>query len=139
MGFGLGFKSVLDGCRRRTLFPYSPKRAGGGGGGGLGGYPGFVSLQVPTSEARLPPPGGLRKIVRNLRGLGGFCGEKAPGPWWAGPQAQGARAPSPWRPGPQDPGAWTQTMVSKPGPLDGFRRRSRMKGSLHSSISAPSP
>ena len=30
------------------------------------------------------------------RGLGGFCGEKAPGPWWAGPQALGA-----WVPGPQ--------------------------------------
>ena len=52
--------------------PCSPKTLGGGGGGG-GGYPGFVSLQVPTSEAavsadthafaRLPPPGGLRKIV----------------------------------------------------------------------------
>ena len=37
-----------------------------------GGYPGFVSLQVPTSEAAVSadthafarlPPGGLRKIV----------------------------------------------------------------------------
>ena len=38
-----------------------------------------------------------------MRGLGGFCGEKAPGPWWAGPQALGARAPSPletWPTGP---------------------------------------
>ena len=43
---------------------------------------------------------------RNLRGLGGFCGAKAPGPWRAGPQALGARAPAPWRPGPQAPGAW---------------------------------
>ena len=36
---------------------------------------------------------------RNLRG----CGEKAPGPWRAGPQALGARAPSPletWPTGP---------------------------------------
>ena len=35
--------------------------------------------------------------------MGGFCGEKAPGPWWAGPQALGARAPSPletWPTGP---------------------------------------
>ena len=24
-------------------------------------------------------------------GLGGFVGKKAPGPWWAGPQALGAR------------------------------------------------
>ena len=33
-------------------------------------------------------------------------GEKAPGPWWAGPQALGARPQAPWRPGPQAPGAW---------------------------------
>ena len=96
----------------KTLFlsPLQPQNAGGGGvgGGGWGGYPGFVSLQVPTSEAAVSadthafarlPPGGLRKN-RNLRGLGG---EKAPGPWWAGPQALGARAPSPletWPTGP---------------------------------------
>ena len=71
---------------------------GWGGGGGLGGvYPGFVSLQVPTSEAAVSadthafarlPRGGLRKN-RNLA--------------QAGPQALGARAPSPletWPTGP---------------------------------------
>ena len=59
--------------RVKTLF-LSPllQNVGGGGGGGQGGYPGFVSLQVPTSEAAVSadihafarlPPGGLRKIV----------------------------------------------------------------------------
>ena len=81
------------------------------GGGGVGG----------VSRLRFPPDPHLRSSRfsrhprlrqaptrrfaknRNLRGLGGFCGEKAPGPWWAGPQALGARAPSPletWPTGP---------------------------------------
>ena len=68
---------------------------GGGVGGGIPAS--FPSRSPPPKQpfqptphafARLPP--GLRKN-RNL----GFCGEKAPGPWWAGPQALGARAPSP--------------------------------------------
>ena len=60
------------------------------------GGPGFVSLQVPTSEAavsadthafaRLPP-----KICPC-----GFCGER--------PQNSSTRAPNPWGPGPQFPG-----------------------------------
>ena len=84
------------------------------GGGGWGGYPGFVSLQVPTSEAAVSadthafarlPPGGLRKN-RNLRGLGGFCGEKAQAPGGPGPKPWGPGPPAPWRPGPQAPGAW---------------------------------
>ena len=72
--------------RVKTLFlsPLQPQNAG---------YPGFVSLQVPTSEAavsadthafaRLPP--------RGLRGLGGFC-------------ALAGRAPSLGGPGPKPPG-----------------------------------
>ena len=107
----------------KTLFlsPLQPQNAAGGGG-----YPGFVSLQVPTSEAAVSadthafarlPPGGLRKN-RNLRGLGGFCGEKAPGPWLAGPQALGARAPSPletWPTGPWglDPATLTDFLQAK--------------------------
>ena len=80
-------------------------------GGGVGG----------VSRLRFPPGPHLRSSSfsrhprlrqaptrrfaknRNLRGLGGFCGEKAPGPWRAGPQALGARAPSPletWPTGP---------------------------------------
>ena len=61
-----------------------PKRGVAGGGGGRGGYPGFVSLQVPTSEAAVSadthafarlPPGGAKN--RNLRGVGKRV--KAPG------------------------------------------------------------
>ena len=63
------------------------------------GYPGFVSLQVPTSEAAVSadthafarlPPGGLRKIV-----MGGS---------WQRPQAPGGPGPKPWGPGPKPPG-----------------------------------
>ena len=93
---------VAEGGEGENPLPFSltaPKR----GGGGVGGYPGFVSLQVPTSEAAVSadthafarlPPGGLR-TNRNLRGLGGFCGEKAPGPWRAGPKASGGPGPKP--------------------------------------------
>ena len=87
--------------RVKTLFlsPLQPQNAGG--------YPGFVSLQVPTSKAAVSADThAFARLPRNLRGLGGFCGEKAqasggpgPKPWWPGPQA-------PWRPGPQAPGAW---------------------------------
>ena len=47
-----------------------------------------------------------------------FCGEKAPGPWWAGPQALGARAPSPletWPTGPWglDPATLTDFLQAK--------------------------
>ena len=120
---------VAEGGEGENPLPFSltaPKRGGGWGGGGVGGYPGFVSLQVPTSEAAVSadthafarlPPGRLRKN-RNLRGLGGFCGEKAPGPWWAGPQAPGARAPSPlgtWPTGPWglDPATLTDCLQAK--------------------------
>ena len=104
------------------LSPLQPQNVGGVGGGGRGGIP-FVSLQVPTSEAAVSadthfarlPPRGLRN---NLKGLGGFCGEKAPGPWWAGPQALGARAPSPletWPTGPWglDPATFTDFLQAK--------------------------
>ena len=67
-----------------------------------------------------------------------FWGEKATGPWRAGPQALGARAPSPletWPTGPWglDPATLTDFLQAKfltsccvaPwGALDGFRRRS---------------
>ena len=99
----------------KTLFlsPLQPQNAGGGwGGGGRRGYPGFVSLQVPSSRFSRHPR------LRNLRGLGGFCGEKAPSPWWAGPQALGARAPSPletWPTGPWglDPTTLTDFLQAK--------------------------
>ena len=143
----------------KTLFlsPLHPKMRGGWGGGGYGGYPGFVSFQVPTSEAPVSadthafarlPPGRLRKN-RNLRGLGGFCGE-APGPWRAGPQALGARAPSPletWPTGPWglDPAFLTsccvkRVRVSKPLTLGGVGWFP--KAELYSSMMlgrAPSP
>ena len=69
---------------------------GGGGGGVRGGYPGFVSLQVPTSEAAVSadthafarlPPGGLRKIER----FGWFL-------WGKGPRVGGPQAPGAWIP-----------------------------------------
>ena len=46
---------------------------------------------------------GENPLPFSLTGFVGFCGEKAPGPWRAGPQALGARAPSPletWPTGP---------------------------------------
>ena len=85
----------------KTLFlsPFQPQNAGGGRGVSRLRFPPGPHLRSSVSAdthafARLPP-GGLRKIV--------FCGEKAPGAWWAGPQALGARAPSPletWPTGP---------------------------------------
>ena len=115
---------VAEGGEGENPLPLSltaPKRGGGVGGGVGGGRGGGVGGGIPASfPSRSPPPkqpfqptptpsprlppGGLRKN-RNLRGLGGFCGEKAPGPWWARPQALGARAPSPletWPTGPWD-------------------------------------
>ena len=64
---------------------------GGGGGGGVGGGVGGVSRLRPPKQP-FQPPGFHQEVCE--RDLGGFCGEKAPGPWWAGPQALGARAPS---------------------------------------------
>ena len=76
----------------KTLF-LSPLQVVGGGGG-RGGYPGFVSLQVPTSEAAVSadthafarlPLGGLRKN-RNLRGLVVFVGKRPQAPGGPGPK-----------------------------------------------------
>ena len=71
-----------------------------GRGGVGGGYPGFVSLQVPTSEAAVSADthafARLPAKNRNLRGL--LVG-RAPSPGGPGPKA-------PWRPGLQAPGAW---------------------------------
>ena len=73
---------VLDGCRRRTYRK--------GGRGGLGGYPGFVSLQVPTSEAAVSADtlgqAPTRRFAqnRNLR--------------WGKGQASGGPGPKPWGP-----------------------------------------
>ena len=100
-----------------SFLPYSPKtQGGGGGGGGRGGYPGFVSLQVPTSEAAVSAD--THAFARLPTGGFGFCGEKAPGPWRAGPQALGARAPSPletWPTGPWglDPATLTDFLQAK--------------------------
>ena len=118
-----------------SFLPYSPK-FGGGWGGGRGGYPGFVSLQVPTSEAAVSadthafarlPTGGLRKN-RNLRGLGGFC---------KGSRPLVGRAPSPqapWRPGPQAPGAWIPPL----SPVDFLQAKLVSEGGAVS-ISAAGP
>ena len=77
----------------KTLFlsPLQPQNTGGvGGGRGRGGIPAsFPSRSPPPKQpfqpTPTPSPGSheeaprLRKN-RGLRGLGGFCGEKAPGP-----------------------------------------------------------
>ena len=119
-----------------------------GGGGGVGGYPGFVSSQVPTSEAAVSadthafarlPPGGLRKIW--LWGKAGFG--------WAGPQALGARAPSPLRPGPQAPGLKTLGCYHNSQSADlggrwmvfqgGALRGSRLRSSISAAKARPTP
>ena len=74
--------------------------------------PGAVREKSPASF-----PGSPQEVC-DLRGSGGFCGEKAPGPWWAGPQALGARAPSPlktWPTGPWglDPATLTDFLQAK--------------------------
>ena len=89
------------------LFCLQPQNAGGGGGGGRGRGPG---PHLRSRSFRRHPR--LRQFER----FGGFCGEKAPGPWWAGPQA-------PWRPGPQAPGAWIPplSLAGFPSSLQHFR------------------
>ena len=98
------------------------------------GYPGFVSLQVPTSEAAVSadthafarlPPGGLRKIVICLKG----------------PQAPSPKPPETWPTGPWGLDRHSHRFTSSccipclraatitqsadlGGALDGFRRRS---------------
>ena len=63
---------VAEGGEGENPLPFSLTAGGWGRGGGKGRYPGFVSLQVPTSEAAVSadthafarlPRGGLRKIV----------------------------------------------------------------------------
>ena len=116
----------------KTLFlsPLQPQNAGGGGG--EGGYPGFVSLQVPTSEAAVSadthafarlPPGGLRKN-RSLRGLVVFVGKR--------PQAPGGPGPKPWGPGPQAPG----DLATGPWGLDTRVRWARASKRYHNPQSA---
>ena len=86
---------VAEGGEGENPLPFSlttPKR------GGRGGIPASFPSGPHLRSSRFSRHPRLR-----LRGLGGFCGEKAPGPWWAGPQALGARAPSPletWPTGP---------------------------------------
>ena len=76
-------------------------------GGRVGWLPKVGGRVGGVSRLRFPPGPHLRsscfsrhprlrqapttRFAKN-REVGGFCGEKAPGPWWAGPQA-------PWRPG----------------------------------------
>ena len=111
----------------KTLFlsPLQPQNAEGVGGGGRGGIPAsFPSRSPPPKQpfqpTPTPSPGSHQEVcekIVNLRG-GGFCGEKAPGPWWAGPQALGARAPSPletWPTGPWglDPATLTDFLQAK--------------------------
>ena len=93
-GFGLCWM-VAEGGEGQNEKPSSLQNAGGGGAG-------FVSLQVPTSEAAVSadthafarlPPGGLRKN-RNLKRF----------LWGKGPRPLVGRAPSPGGPGPKPPG-----------------------------------
>ena len=137
-----------------SFSPYSP-----GGGGG-------VRAGIPASfPSRSPPPkqpfSAFKRLAknRNLRGLGWFCGEKAPGPGGPGPKPWGPGPQAPWRPGPQalDPATLTinpeflrrkpPTITPNPLTLGGVgwfpkaELYSFMRGGsrLRSSISAPSP
>ena len=94
----------------KTLFlsPLQPQNRGGVGGGvGRGGIPAsFPSRSPPPKQpfqpTPTPSPGSRQEVCEKIV-MGGFCGEKAPGPWRAVPQALGARAPSPletWPTGP---------------------------------------
>ena len=73
----------------------APKRGGGGVGGvsRLRFPPGPPPPKQPFQPTPTPSPGSKNC---NLRGLGGFCGEKA----------RPLAGPKPWGPGPQAPGAW---------------------------------
>ena len=114
---------VAEGGEGENPLPFSltaPKRGGGGGGGGGGGRGGipasFPSRSPPPKQPFQPTPTPSRP--RGLRNLRGFCGEKAPGPWRAGPQALGARAPRPletWPTGPWglDPATLTDFLQAK--------------------------
>ena len=87
--------------RVKTLF-LSPSPKVWKGGGGRGGIPAsFPSRSPPPKQPLQPTPmpsPGTRRFAknRNLRGLGGFCGE--------GPRPLVGRAPSPGGPGPKPPG-----------------------------------
>ena len=141
---------VAEGGEGENPLPFSltaQNAAGPGGGGGVGG----------VSRLRFPPGPHLRSSRfsrhprlrqaptrrfaknRNLRGLGGFCGE---GPWWAGPQALGARAPSPletWPTGPWglDPAEFLWAAPSpfwRPGQSPASRQPSRVKNSKNAPV-----
>ena len=79
--------------RVKTLFlsPLQPQNAGRWwGGGGRVGIPASFPSRSPPPKQLFPTP--TPSPDRNLRGLGGFCGEKAPGPlpletWPTGPGA----------------------------------------------------
>ena len=143
---------VAEGGEGENPFPFS-LTAPTGGGGGVGGV---SRLRFPPGphlrSSRLSRHPRLRQAPtrrfaknRNLRGLGGFCGEKAPGPWRAGPQALGARAPSPletWPTGPWGldprrvfmgrPKPFLETWPTSPSPAS--RQPSRVKNSKNAPV-----
>ena len=90
----------------KVLSPDPPPwdRGQGGGVSRLRFPPGPHLRSSPFQPTPTPSAGSHQEVCRNrnLRGL--VFGEKAPGPWWAGPQALGARAPSPLETWPT--GAW---------------------------------
>ena len=109
---------VAEGGEGENPLPFSltaPKRRagwGGGGGGGRGGIPAsFPSRSPPPKQpfqpTPTPSPGSHQEVCDKIA-IGEvwvvFVGEKAPGPWRAGPQALGARAPSPLETWPTGPG-----------------------------------
>ena len=65
-------------------------KAGGGMGGGRGGIPASFPSRSPPPKQPFQPTHAFARLPPSL---GGFCGEKAPGPWWAGPQALGGPGP----------------------------------------------
>ena len=82
----------------------------------------------PFQPTPTPSPGSHQEVCRknrNLRGLGGFCGEKD--------QAPGGPGPKPWGPGPQAP--W------RPGGAVQFheRRGSRLRSSISAAGPGPKP
>ena len=140
---------MLDGCLQRKPFPFSltaPKC--GVGGGGRGGIPAsFPSRSPPPKQPSqptpTPSPGSQQEVCEKIE-LGGFCGEKAPGLWWAGPQALGARAPSPletWPTGPWglDPATLPVDFLQAKLVSEGGAVGSRLRSSISAAGPGPKP
>ena len=74
---------------KTSFLPYNPKMRGGVSRLRFPPGPHLRSSRFSRHPRLRQAPARRFAKNRNLRGLGGFCGEKAPGPWWAGPQALG--------------------------------------------------